>query len=243
MLEDCRTSKLASRLRGRDARVAKLSVMFADVSGFTALAEAHGDELATEILDRFVDEVATTAVHQRVEVVKSIGDGFLLTSPSTERATAAALELLQRTNALHHYPALHIGLHSGEVTIRNKDVFGRTVNLAARVACEAGPDQILTTSEVVRGGLPEGATAQSVGMRMLRHVPAPVELFALKGSPASEKAIDPVCHMKVAPSEATGRRTVADTTYYFCSPRCERAFDRSPRRYLNRGFYAAPAGA
>jgi adenylate cyclase len=243
MLEDCRTSKLAGRLRGRAARQATLTVMFADVSGFTALAEVHGDELANDILDRFVVQVARTAVHTGVDVVKSMGDGYLITSESSERAIAAALELIDRTNELPNYPALHIGLHRGEVTIRNKDVFGRTVNLASRVACEAAPDQILTTAEVVSAGLPDGAQAKSVGLRMLRHVPVPVELFALEGSAACEKAIDPVCHMKVAPYEAVGTRTLAGTTYYFCSSSCERRFVVSPRSYIGRGFSAAPAGA
>ncbi len=246
MREDCRTSKLAGRLRGRAGRTGRtgnLTVMFADVSGFTALAEVHGDELANDILDRFVVQVARTAVHTGVDVVKSIGDGFLITSESSERAIAAALELIERTNELHNYPALHIGLHTGEVIMRGKDVFGRTVNLASRVACEAAPDQILTTAEVVDSGLPDGASAESVGLRTLRHVPVPVELFALKGHAVCEKVIDPVCHMKVAPYEATGTRTLAGTTYYFCSPGCERSFARSPRLYVSRGFSAASAGA
>jgi len=47
-----------------------------------------------------------------------------------------------------------------------------------------------------------------------------------------EKAIDPVCQMEVDPRKAAASYTYKGTTYYFCAPGCQRAFEREPEKYL-----------
>jgi YHS domain-containing protein len=47
-------------------------------------------------------------------------------------------------------------------------------------------------------------------------------------------AIDPVCHMEVAPNEAAGQSTYQGRTYYFCAPGCKEKFDRDPAKYTKR---------
>jgi YHS domain-containing protein len=49
---------------------------------------------------------------------------------------------------------------------------------------------------------------------------------------ASDKRIDPVCGMEVAPEKAAGRSTYIGAVYYFCSLACKQAFEANPTKYL-----------
>jgi adenylate cyclase len=114
------------------------AVAFVDLSGFTRLTEERGDEEAAAIALRLGD-VATDAVRQHNgRVVKLLGDGVLIWFPDTVSALEATLDLLDALPAAD-LPTGHAGIAAGSLIIRDNDVFGRTVNLAARVA-DVAPD-------------------------------------------------------------------------------------------------------
>jgi class 3 adenylate cyclase len=114
------------------------AVAFVDLSGFTRLTEERGDEEAAAIALR-LDDVATDAVRpHNGRVVKLLGDGVLIWFPDTAAAVAATLDLLAALPAAG-LPTGHAGIAAGSLIIRDNDVFGRTVNLAARIA-DVAPD-------------------------------------------------------------------------------------------------------
>lgn len=74
----------------------------------------------------------------------------------------AALEMVERTPAAGLPPA-HVGLAAGPVVQQDGDCYGRTVNMAARIAAKAGPSEVLVTNDVVRAAPADGVRFEEVG--------------------------------------------------------------------------------
>jgi Cu+-exporting ATPase len=55
-----------------------------------------------------------------------------------------------------------------------------------------------------------------------------------KHSMETEEFIDPICGMQVKEQDAAGRAEYEGTTYYFCSPACQRKFEANPAEYANQ---------
>jgi adenylate cyclase len=77
--------------------------------------------------------------------IRWLGDGGLLFFEDVGAAFHAALELSERAQALG-LPPTHIGVQAGPVVFRD-DVYGRTVNIASRIADEAEAGEVLTSQE------------------------------------------------------------------------------------------------
>jgi adenylate cyclase len=91
------------------------------------------------------------------------------------QGVVAALEMVERTPQAGLPPA-HVGLHAGPVVFQDGDYFGRTVNLAARIAAHAGPGQVLVSDQVV-AECPDGPVAfEPIGRVPLKGVTDPVPL-------------------------------------------------------------------
>ena len=120
------------------------AIAFVDLTGFTRLTEERGDEAAAGVALR-LGELATDAVRRHDgRLVKVLGDGVLLRFHDLESALAGTLDLLE---AMPHagLPTGHAGIAAGYVIDRDGDVFGRTVNLAARIGDAATDGQLLLT--------------------------------------------------------------------------------------------------
>jgi adenylate cyclase len=92
-------------------------------------------------------------VRQRAErhlgkVVRWLGDGVMLFFREPASAVRAALEMMDAV-AGEGLPSTHVGVSAGPVVIRGGDYFGRTVNLASRIADYARPGELLVSQEVV----------------------------------------------------------------------------------------------
>jgi adenylate cyclase len=123
------------------------AVAFIDLTGFTRLTEERGDEVAAAIAMR-LGELASDAVRAGGgRVVKLLGDGVLVRFDHASAAAGTALDLLSLLPAAD-LPTGHAGVASGPLIARDGDVFGRTVNLAARVS-DVAPDGHLYAPEAV----------------------------------------------------------------------------------------------
>lgn len=152
------------------------SVVFADLTGYTRLTDELGDEVAVRIagsLQRHAEDIAAT---NGGRLVKLLGDGAMLLFPEPRRGVEAAVELVGDLTADLDVPA-HAGVHVGPVIERDRDLFGRTVNLAARVAGKAGPGEVIVSEAVVRAS--EGAPFEfePVDRAVLKGFAEPVQLF------------------------------------------------------------------
>jgi len=211
--------------------------LFADIAGFTALTEAHGDEEAAELVTDFCGAVRADLPEYGGEQVKTIGDAVMVRVPDPSQAVLLGLHIAHDVMQGHGAPAVRVGLHHGPAIERERDYFGAAVNLAARVSAAATAGEVLLTAQTAElAPSIDGVLYESRGRQTLRNVRDPVDLVAAvregQGGNGSGLAIDPVCRMAVDPDHSTGRLTYEDTTYFFCSLTCAGEFARRPERYL-----------
>ena len=209
--------------------------VFADIAGFTALTEAHGDEQAAELVADFAQAVRADLPLSGA-YVKTIGDALMLTIDDPAEAIGFALRITHEVMRGHGAPAVRVGMHYGSAVVRGDDYFGAAVNLAARVAGLATGGEVLVTGETA-GVAPRinGVLYETRGRHELRNVAEPVELFAVlpEGEHAgAELATDPVCRMAVDTQRAAGRLLFEGTAYFFCSLYCAGQFAGRPEAFI-----------
>jgi adenylate cyclase len=121
--------------------------VFADIAGFTALTEAHGDEEALALIADFSDAVSAELPAVGGEHVKTVGDALMLRIPDPADAVTVSLRIANDVMSGHEAPAVRVGLHHGPALKRDGDYFGASVNLAARVAALASAGEVVLTGE------------------------------------------------------------------------------------------------
>jgi adenylate cyclase len=162
-------------IRQRPPRGVEASV-FADLSGYTRLTEEAGDEAAAGVslaLAHFVNEVAA---RHAGEVVKMLGDGVHFHFRDPEDAVRASLEIVESVRP-RGLPPAHIGVNAGPMIYEEGDYFGRTVNIAARIASQAQADQVFVGEDAVREVAPSGFQLVDVGRLHLKGISRPVMVY------------------------------------------------------------------
>jgi adenylate cyclase len=208
---------------------------FADLAGFTALTEAHGDETAVALVGDFAEAVKTELPAVRGQFVKTIGDALMLRIPDPGDAITLGLRIANDLMADHGVPAVRVGVHHGTALEREGDYYGSTVNLAARVSGLARGGEVLVTGTTA-ALVPdlEGVLYEPRGRQALKNLAEPIEVFAavrIGSSTEGELPVDPVCRMVVDPDRAAGRLVHEGEAYFFCSLTCAGAFAQQPERY------------
>ena len=140
-----------SESAGRGRGDQELAILFTDLVEFSSWALDAGDEAALDLL-RQVGRVEESAVCDRGgRVVKRLGDGAMAVFPDAHGAVDAAREARERVAQLQvngYSPRMRAGVHVGRPRKIGGDYVGVDVNVAARVAAAAGPDQILVSGMV-----------------------------------------------------------------------------------------------
>lgn len=128
-------------------------VMFTDLQGSTAMTERLGSDRAMNLL-RIHNALTRSAVRDfGGREVKHTGDGFMLSFADTDAALECAVTIQNSfadhsANRPHEAMAVRIGMSAGEPVEEDNDLFGRTVQLAARVCDHAAAGTILATQSV-----------------------------------------------------------------------------------------------
>lgn len=129
----------------------QVTVLFADVSGSTKLYESEGDKAAMEAIARCIAQMRQTVESSGGRVVKTIGDEAMAVFPTPDAAAYAASSMQHAIDALAPVGAtklgIRIGFHCGPVIQNDNDIFGDTVNLAARLVEQAARGQIIMSRE------------------------------------------------------------------------------------------------
>lgn len=123
------------------------SVLFTDIEGSTALAEAIGDQRWSALIGDHFQVLADIVRRHRGQFVKSLGDGSLSSFSTATDAIAAAVEMQQAVAAENSELRLgiRIGIHTGDVVQSRGDFFGSVVNKAARITTAAAAGEILVS--------------------------------------------------------------------------------------------------
>ncbi|HVD81341.1 MAG TPA: AAA family ATPase [Propionibacteriaceae bacterium] len=178
----------------RSSAAKVLTIMMTDIVGSTALWRARGDPNPDDIFGSQAEIVHDKVITFGGRVHKSLGDGFLISFPSTDAAVSAAVAI-QRT--LHDYNSanpdraveIRIGIHLGRVAESDGDLLGQAVHVAARVMAEAASGQILTTGEVRKRAEPHrDYSFLDSGLFWLRGFPERWRLYEVSWSDTSAGA-------------------------------------------------------
>jgi adenylate cyclase len=159
---------------GRPGRVP--AMCFLDLVGYTRLTEERGDAAAAALAETLAVLVGRSARAHAGVPVKWLGDGVMVHFREPAGAVRSALQLVEEVPEAGLPPA-HVGVAAGPVVVQGGDYFGRTVNLAARIAAHAGAGQVLVSQSVAESAMPEGVRFVELGEQPLEGIARPVRLL------------------------------------------------------------------
>ena len=162
-------------VRRRPPRMPEAAV-FADLTGYTALTERSGDEVAADTALAFAQLVSEVATRHGGSIVKLLGDGVLLHFADPGDAVRASLEMAELAPT-HGLPPTHIGVNAGPMLYDQGDYFGSTINVASRIASEADAGRVYVGESVVDAVPHTGFQLREVGAFELKGVAEPLTLY------------------------------------------------------------------
>jgi adenylate cyclase len=174
LVEHVETALEQTGVLGRPGRVP--AMCFLDLVGYTRLTEERGDQAAAELAGALAVLVDRSSREQGGVPVKWLGDGVMFHFWDPAGAALAALGMAEELPAAGLPPA-HVGVVAGPVVAQGGDYFGRTVNLAARIAARASAGQVLVTQSVVETASPQGVRFVELGEVRLQGISRPVRVF------------------------------------------------------------------
>ncbi|HTX30317.1 MAG TPA: adenylate/guanylate cyclase domain-containing protein [Solirubrobacteraceae bacterium] len=166
--------------------------LFADLVGFTALAEMEGDDRALEAVLALQRRVHQLLEEHSAEQVKAIGDGLMLRCRDPRAAVKLGLRVIEELADETGVPPVRVGIHSGPALAQAGDWYGRTVNVAARL-CAVAPGGEVMVSETTRTAAGEIAGVEwgERELHWLRNVSEPVGTYLVSGRPNHSAAPTP----------------------------------------------------
>ncbi len=128
------------------------AIMFADIAGSTRLYNQLGDDKAELLISTRLNIMRNITANNNGRVIKTIGDEIMCQFPGAEDAALAATEMhIKKVTSDNSEPLnIRIGLHFGNTIIKDNDIFGDAVNIAARMAAIAKANQSIATESFVQ---------------------------------------------------------------------------------------------
>jgi adenylate cyclase len=150
------------------------AICFVDLTGYTRLTEERGDRFAADVAARLASLVKEISRRRGGSPIRWLGDGGMFHFRDPADSVAAGLDMVEEAPAIGLPPA-HIGIHAGPVIFQDGDVYGRTVNIASRLASVAQAGEVVVSQEVAQRT--EDVRFQEIGPVTLKGVAAPMLLF------------------------------------------------------------------
>jgi class 3 adenylate cyclase len=174
--------RFVSQIREEESDLERVlaTLLFTDVVGSTDRAAQLGDARWRELMEAHNRVIRTHLSRYRGREVKTIGDGFLAMFDGPARAIRCAQGIARAVEPLGL--EVRAGLHTGELTVKDDDVEGLAVAIAARVMAEAGPGEVLVSNTVRDLVAGSGLSFEDRGERVLKGVPGAWRLFAADGN-------------------------------------------------------------
>jgi len=169
---------------GADARDSGIrTILFTDMVESTALTQSMGDEAAMLLLDVHNTVVRNALDNLGGREVKHTGDGIMASFVSAAGAVRCAIqiqrELQKHAQANPDRPLkVRVGAAAGEPVEQHNDLFGSTVQLAARLCAHAQPEQILVSNAIAELCIGKGLSFEDVGEVTLKGFDSPVRAHA-----------------------------------------------------------------
>lgn len=161
-----------------------VTILFTDLVGFSEWALYAGDEDALQLLREIASAIEPVVGAHRGRVVKRLGDGLMAVFPAPQLAFDAVCEMRERltdVSVAGHQPVIRAALHTGRPRNIGGDYLGVDVNVAARLAQKAGPDETLVSATALEGLDPERVSTRrkkSFILARLKGVPTDLAVYA-----------------------------------------------------------------
>jgi adenylate cyclase len=126
----------------------RVTVLFSDIEGSTALNERIGDRAWVRLIEAHDKMVSRQVKQHSGHIVKSQGDGFMIAFAQPAQAVRCSIDLQRQLQKRPNGIRVRIGIHVGKSVRRGDDLFGRNVAMAARVAAQADGGEVLVSSAV-----------------------------------------------------------------------------------------------
>lgn len=171
------------------------TILFADVSGYSRMMRADEERTLVDLRAHLAELVAPVIERFGGRIVKTVGDGVMVEFGSAVEAVRSAVELQRGMAArndgvpVERRQTFRIGLHLGDVIASDDDVFGDTVNVAARLQGVAEPGSIVLSAAVyepVRDKL--ALPFRDLGNRSVKNIDRPVRVYALDSASLADGA-------------------------------------------------------
>ncbi len=195
-----------------------ISILIADLSGYTALTETHGSFSAADLIDKYIEIVNESLIGSSL-LQERVGDEVMIVATRADDLLATAKVLLQRTSE-HNFLQIHGALHYGKLLKRNNSYFGSALNLTSRIASQARAGTFLCTPEFYQ--IMSDKTAHefnSLGKYTFKNVADEKEIFEVILQNPAHYYIDPVCRM-IVNKEVMSFSHPNKAGILFCSQSC-----------------------
>ncbi|MBI4576714.1 MAG: adenylate/guanylate cyclase domain-containing protein [Planctomycetes bacterium] len=170
-----------------------LTVLFSDIKGFTERTATGSRRFLRELLARHEDLLLPLFAACHGRVVKTIGDAFMVVFESPTNAVLCGLSIqdtLRRHNAQAPSAAeridVRVAINSGEVELRDSDVYGEAVNVAARLEGITEAGEVYFTEAVHLAMNRSEVPTSEVGLRRFKGVPEEVKVYRVIREPGTE---------------------------------------------------------
>jgi adenylate cyclase len=170
-----------------------VSILIADLSGYTALTETHGAFSAADLIDKYIEIVNDSLVGTSL-LEERTGDEVMIIATHADDLLATAKMLLQKTSE-HNFLQIHGALHYGKLLKRNNSYFGSALNLTSRIASKASAGTFLCTTEFRDVVSDLAHTFKALGRYSFKNVAEEKEILEVIFERLSQYYIDPVCRM------------------------------------------------
>lgn len=210
------------------------AILIADLSGYTALTEAHGASTAAITIDKYINIVHSslrgkTILHER------IGDEVMILSDSADDLIDTAIMLIHNCSKENYFLQIHGGLHYGKILKHNRHYFGSPINHTSRIAGKANNGTFWCSSSFINAlSNPSKYLFSSKGKHHFKNVTEKIDVFEITLNKLLACHIDPVCRMLIIDKEKAVPHP-RDKNVFFCSPHCLNisVMDSNNRKHLN----------
>lgn len=170
-------------------RTRHLTVMFTDIKGYTSRTALHSREELHRLLYVHDDLIRPIFDHYKGKVVKTIGDAFMVAFETPTDAVLCGMKI-QNTLAIYNKELpkkerieVRIAINTGEVNVKDGDVFGEPVNIAARIESLAKPNNVYFTEAVYLSMNKNEIPSSEVGEAHLKGIPDRVKIYKVLHHP------------------------------------------------------------
>lgn len=199
-----------------------IAILIADLSGYTALTEAHGASIAANTIDKYLYIVQRSLIGKST-LHQCVGDEVIIVSDSADDLINTAISLIANCSKEQYFLQIHGGLHYGKTLKHNSRYFGSPINHTSRIANKANKGTFWVSSAFVNALTnPQKYSFSAKGKQQFKNVSEKIDVFEIITNKTLKYNVDPVCRMLIHDKENAIPHP-HDDSVFFCSADCLKA--------------------